>query len=50
MLFLRHFLVGMLLAAGVCFLTGCLSDDAGDGDLPWSEPAGWENTGFGIPM
>lgn len=46
----RCCLIGILLGLGACCLTGCLSDDPEEGDLPWSDPAGWENGGFAIPM
>jgi hypothetical protein len=33
------------------FLGGCvLPPEEQDPDLPWNEPAGWENNGFAIPM
>lgn len=43
-----------LLAVGAMLLvlTGCATvPSEGQGsDLPWNEPAGWERSGFGIPM
>lgn len=42
----------LVLGLGLCLFSGCLhTEDSGEGpDLPWNEPAGWENNGFAIPM
>ena len=54
--FLRAALLLRLSAAAatLVLLTGCraiLGPDDGEGpsDLPWSEPAGWESQGMGVP-
>ncbi len=40
-----------LLLLGALFLAGCVSvGDNNSGDLPWTEPAGWENQTLGVPM
>lgn len=43
------FVIGGVAAA---FLSGCasFSEDPHQSTLPWNEPAGWEHSGFRVPM
>ena len=42
----------LALVSLVLFQAGCstVGSSGQESDLPWNEPAGWENNGFGIPM
>jgi predicted small secreted protein len=47
---MRRLLLWIGVLAALLLVSGCVSTTDGNGNLPWSAPASWEDQTLGVPL